>query len=74
MTPNPYAEKAKRDGAALYLRRVRSAAKRRMREDAALRKCIVTAYQHGASLRAIADAAGVSHPTIHEIVREVKDA
>jgi lambda repressor-like predicted transcriptional regulator len=50
------------------LKRVERAANKRDRVQVALRAAILAAHQQGASLRAIAKAAGLSHIHIRRIV------
>lgn len=50
------------------LTRVRRATKRRTQADQEWREAIIAAHKDGASLRAIAEAAGVTNPRIHQIV------
>lgn len=52
---------------------VTRAAKRRAIEDAAFRVAIVRAVGAGCSLRAVATAAGISHPTVLGIVRAARE-
>jgi DNA-directed RNA polymerase specialized sigma24 family protein len=51
------------------LDRLHSAAATRQKADADFRKAILAAHDEGHSVRTIAVAAGVSHGTIHTIVR-----
>ncbi len=51
------------------LRKVKHAAARSAAWRAALERAIREAHEEGASLRAIADAAGVSHEQVRRIIR-----
>ena len=53
-----------------WLIAVRRAATSNSASGALLREAIVAARTDGHSLRAIADAAGVTHPTVLKILRE----
>ncbi len=53
------------------LTRVKRATKRRAAADEEWRVAIREAHAEGESLRAIARAAGVTNPRVHQIVREV---
>ena len=55
------------------LARVKRATKRRADADREWREAIRQAVRDGASLRAVADAAGVTHPRVLQISRELDE-
>jgi hypothetical protein len=56
------------------LSRVKETTRRRKQANIAWRAAISNAYDRGLPLRVIADAAGVTHPRVHQIATEPSSA